>query len=143
MASKMPLSGEGVMMPVWSQRFPRSLEAAGEARGFLRDMLSNRIPPVALEDALLLTSELAMNGVRHVPAAEGDRLEVSVDHGDDSLKVSVRGPGKDFATSKNLYRRGEVGGWGLHLVGVLSSRWGVTPDSHGTAVWFEMDLGGV
>jgi anti-sigma regulatory factor (Ser/Thr protein kinase) len=126
-------------MPAWSRRFPRSLEAAGEARGFLRDVLSSRIPPVVLYDAVLLTSELAVNGVRHVPAAEGDWLEVSVDHGDDALTVSVRSPGTDFARSEDLSRRGEVGGWGLHLVGELSSQWGVTPDSDGTAVWFQMD----
>ena len=126
-------------MPVWSRRFPRTLEAAGEARGFLRDVLGSRLPPVVLDDVVLLTSELTMNGVRHVPADEGDWLEVSVDQGDDALMVSVRSPGKDFATSEDLSRRGEVGGWGLHLVGQLSSRWGVTPDSEGTAVWFQMD----
>jgi anti-sigma regulatory factor (Ser/Thr protein kinase) len=127
-----------MVMPVWSRRFSRSLEAAGEARGFLRDVLSSRIPPVVLDDAILMTSELAINGVRHVPAAEGDWLEVSVDHGDDALTVSVRSPGKDFAISEDLSRRGEIGGWGLHFVGELSSRWGVTPDPDGTTVWFEM-----
>ena len=80
-----------------------------------------------------------MNGVKRVPAAEGDWLEVFVDQGDDVLKVSVRGPGKDFAREKDLSRRGEVGAWGLHFVGELSSRWGVAPDPEGTAVWFEMD----
>jgi hypothetical protein len=80
-----------------------------------------------------------MNAVKHVPAAEGDWLEVLVDEGDDVVKVSVRGPGKDFARDEDLSRPGEVGAWGLHLVGELSSRWGVTPDPEGTAVWFEMD----
>lgn len=126
-------------MPVWSRRFPRTLEAAGGARGFLRDVLSSRIPPVVLDDVILLTSELAMNGVRHVPAAEGDWLDVSVDQGDEVLKVAVRSPGKDFASSQDLSRSGEVGGWGLHFVSELSSRWGVSPDTDGTAVWFEMD----
>jgi serine/threonine-protein kinase RsbW len=129
-------------MPVWSRRFPRSLEAAGEARGFLRDLLSSRIPPVVLDDAILMTSELAMNGVRHVPALEGDWLEVSVDQGDEMLTITVRSPGKAFAGGEDLSRRGEVGGWGLHLVGELSSRWGITPAPDGTAVWFEMDWPG-
>jgi anti-sigma regulatory factor (Ser/Thr protein kinase) len=128
-------------MPVWSRRFPRTLEAAGEARGFIRDVLSSRIPPVVLDDAVLLTSELAMNGVRHVPAAEGDWLEVVVDQGDDLLKITVRTPGKDFAREEDPSSAGEVGGWGLQLVGALSSRWGVAPDPEGTAVWFEIDPG--
>ena len=126
-------------MSAWSRRFPRTQETAGGARAFLRDVLSTRIPPVVLDDAILLTSELAVNGVRHVPAAEGDWLEVSVDHGDEVLKIAVRSPGRDFARSQDLSRRGEAGGWGLHFVEELSSRWGVTPDTDGTAVWFEMD----
>ena len=127
-------------MSVWLRRFPRTLEAAGGARGFLRDLLSSRIPPVVLDDVILLTSELAMNSVRHVPAAEGDWVEVSVDQGDEVLRVAVRSPGKDFARIEDPSRRGEVGGWGLHLVGALSSRWGVSPDIDGTTVWFEVDL---
>jgi anti-sigma regulatory factor (Ser/Thr protein kinase) len=126
-------------MAVSSRRFPRTLEAAGQARAFLREVLSSRIPPVVLDDAILLASELTMNGVRHVSAAEGDWLEVSVDQGDEVLTVAVRSPGKDFTSSRDLSRRGEVGGWGLHFVGELSSRWGISPDPDGTAVWFEMD----
>jgi anti-sigma regulatory factor (Ser/Thr protein kinase) len=129
-------------MPVWSRRFRRTLEAAGEARGFLRDVLRSRIPPGVLEDAVLLTSELAMNGVRHVPAAEGDWLEVSVDQGADMLRISVLSPGKEFAREEDPSSPGEVGGWGLHMVGALSSRWGVAPDREGTAVWFEIDREG-
>jgi serine/threonine-protein kinase RsbW len=126
-------------MAVWSRGFPRTLEAAGEARGFVRDVLSSRIPPQVLDDVILMTSELAINGVRHVPPAEGDWLEVLVDHGDDVLKVSVRDPGTEFADNEEIRSSGEVGGWGLHLVSSLSSRWGVAPDRDGTAVWFEVD----
>jgi anti-sigma regulatory factor (Ser/Thr protein kinase) len=126
-------------MPVWSRRFPRTLEAAGGARGFLRDVLRSRVPPRVLDDVILLTSELAINGVRHVPAAQGDWLEVLVDQGDNVLKVSVRSPGTDFARDEDISRPGEAGGWGLHLVQALSSRWGVASDTDGTAVWFEID----
>jgi anti-sigma regulatory factor (Ser/Thr protein kinase) len=126
-------------MPVWSRGFPRTLEAAGKVRGFLREVLSSRIPPKILDDVVLMTSELAMNSVRHVPAGEGDWLEVSVDYGDDVLKVSVRDPGTDFAKNEDIPGAGEIGGWGLRLVSNLSSRWGVDPDSEGTSVWFEVD----
>ena len=124
-------------MPVWSRGFPRTLEAAGKARSFLREVLGSRIPHQVLDDVILMTSELAINAVRHVPSAEGDWLEVLVDHGDDVLRISVRDPGKDFANER-VSSAGEIGGWGLHLVGELSSRWGVAPDSDGTAVWFEV-----
>jgi anti-sigma regulatory factor (Ser/Thr protein kinase) len=136
----LPHSSRGDVMPVWSRGFPRTFEAAREARSFLRGVLSSRIPPQVLDDVTLMTSELAMNGVRHVSAAEGDWLEVSVEYGDDVLKVSVRDPGTDFAREDEVIPRGgQTGGWGLPIVNGLSSRWGVAPDAGGTTVWFEVD----
>jgi anti-sigma regulatory factor (Ser/Thr protein kinase) len=125
-------------VPIWSRGFSRNLEAAGEARGFVRQVLSSRIPPQALADVLLMTSELAINGARHVPQERGDRLEVRIDHGDEVLRISVRDPGTDFDPA-DIARVDEIGGWGLRLVGALSSRWGVEPSSGGTDVWFEVD----
>ncbi len=125
-------------MPIWSRGFPRNLEAAGEARGFVRQVLSTRIPPQVLADVLLMTSELAINGARHVPEDQGDWLEVLVDLGEDLLRVSVRDPGTDFDPG-DIARVQEIGGWGLRLVSGLSSRWGVEPGSDGTDVWFEVD----
>ena len=125
-------------MPIWSRGFSRNLEAAGEARGFVRQVLSSRIPPEVLADVLLMTSELAINGARHVPEDRGDRLEVLIDQGDEVLRVSVRDPGTDFDPA-DIARVHEIGGWGLRLVGALSSRWGVEPSSGGTDVWFEVD----
>jgi anti-sigma regulatory factor (Ser/Thr protein kinase) len=125
-------------MPIWSRGFPRNPQAAGEARGFIKQVLSSRIPPQVLDDVLLMTSELAINSARHVPSDQGDWLEVLVDHGDEVLRISVRDPGTDFHTD-DIARAQEVGGWGLQLVGGLSSRWGVAPSSEGTAVWFEVD----
>ena len=128
-------------MPVWSRGFPRTFEAAREARSFLRGVLSSRIPAQVLDDVTLMTSELATNGVRHVSAAEGDWLEVWVEYGDGVLKVSVRDPGTDFGREEDevIPRRGQTGGWGLPIVNGLSSRWGVAPDAGGTTVWFEVD----
>ena len=125
-------------MPIWSRGFPRTMGAAGEARGFIRQVLSSRIPPQVLDDVVLMTSELAINGARHVPDDKGDWLEVLVDHGDEVLRVSVRDPGTDFDTN-DIARAQEAGGWGLRLVSGLSSRWGVAPSSDGTDVWFELD----
>jgi anti-sigma regulatory factor (Ser/Thr protein kinase) len=126
-------------MPVWSRGFPRTLEAAGKARGFLREVLSSRIPQQVLDDVVLMTSELTINAVKHVPASEGDWLDVLVDYGDEVLRVSVRDPGTDFTNDEAVSSAAEIGGWGLRLVGGLSSRWGVSPDADGTSVWFEVD----
>ena len=125
-------------MPIWSRRFPRNLEAAGGARGFVTQVLSTRIPPQVMADVVLMTSELTINGARHVPMDRGDWLEVLVDLEDEVLKVSVRDPGTDFDPI-DIARVQEIGGWGLRLVSGLSSRWGVEPGSDGTDVWFEVD----
>jgi anti-sigma regulatory factor (Ser/Thr protein kinase) len=128
----------GAPVPIWSRGFPRTLEAAGEARNFVRQVLRSRIPSQVLDDVLLMTSELAINSARHVPSEQGDWLEVWVDHNDEVLRVSVRDPGTDF-DGTDIDRAHEIGGWGLRLVSGLSSRWGVAPSSGGTDVWFELD----
>ena len=133
-----PGDEEGTQVPIWSRGFSRNLEAAGEARGFVRQVLSRRIHPQVLADVLLMTSELAINGARHVPKDRGDRLEVLIDHDDEVLRISVRDPGTDFDPA-DITRVHEIGGWGLRLVSALSSRWGVEPRSDGTDVWFEVD----
>jgi serine/threonine-protein kinase RsbW len=125
-------------VPFWSRGFSRNLEAAGEARGFVRQVLGGRVHPQVLADVLLMTSELAINGARHVPEDRGDRLEVMIDQGNEVLRISVRDPGTDFDPA-DIARVHEIGGWGLRLVNSLSSRWGVEPSSDGTDVWFEVD----
>jgi len=96
-------------MPIWSRGFSRTLDAAGGGRGFLRETLRTRIPPKVLDDVILMTSELTMNGVKHVPAAKGDRLEVLVEYGDGVLKISVRHPGTDFGSKEDIPKPGKSG----------------------------------
>jgi anti-sigma regulatory factor (Ser/Thr protein kinase) len=92
-----------------------------------------------LDDAMLLTSELVTNAVRHAGHTSDDPIELTVFVDSEVLRVSVRDQGPGFDPSEVPVRSDE-GGWGLNLVRRLSSRWGVTHVDDGTDVWFEIHL---
>ncbi len=109
-----------------------------EARRFVRDSLGP-IPRRILDDAVLLTSELVTNAVRHAGRAPEDPIELTVSLDSRVVRISVRdrGPGFD---PEAVRRRSDEGGWGLDLLRRLSSRWSVDRSDAGTDVWFEIDL---
>lgn len=121
-----------------------ALESASgrAARAFVQDALhdwgwNDEQPGHDLEDILLLTSELTINGARHGRSAmdltvrywPGSCVRVEV-HDDGDGTPQCRQPG-DF----------EESGRGLALVDLLSERWGVTACAPGKTVWFEHKLG--
>ncbi|MCO6009197.1 ATP-binding protein [Actinoallomurus purpureus] len=86
------------------------------------------------DTAELLVSELVTNAVRHgdgqihlTMCAQDDRLRFEVDDEAPGSVPKIRPAGDN-----------DEGGRGLHLVGLLSSRWGVTPTATGKIVWFEL-----
>ncbi len=125
-------------MPVRSRVVPSRPAAFVEARRFVRETAAANAPRQVLDDALLLTSELVTNAVRHTYSSD-DPIELSVTVDPTILRVSVldRGPGFD---PRKLPGRSEDGGWGLELVERLSSRWGVDRRADAFEVWFEIDL---
>jgi anti-sigma regulatory factor (Ser/Thr protein kinase) len=112
--------------------------AFAEARRFVRDSVGP-VPRRIIEDAVLLTSELVTNAVRHAGLDEQDEIEVTVSIDARALRVTVRDPGPGF-DPEAVVRRSDEGGWGLDLLRRLSSRWGVDRGEIGTDVWFEIHL---
>jgi anti-sigma regulatory factor (Ser/Thr protein kinase) len=110
-----------------------------EARRFVRESVGP-VPRRIIDDAVLLTSELVTNAVRHAGLDEQDEIEVKVSVDTRVLRVTVRDPGPGFDPEAVVRRRSDDGGWGLDLLRRLSSRWGVDRGSAGTDVWFEIDL---
>ena len=87
--------------------------------------------------AVLLTSELVTNAIRHGVAPvrlraglERARLRVEVDDEADGTVAP-----RDAAPT-------DLDGRGLHLVECLSDRWGCRSDTTGKRVWFELRAAG-
>jgi serine/threonine-protein kinase RsbW len=108
------------------------------ARHRLRDLLLG-LPDAILADALLLTTEVLTNSLRHSDVTSKDRIHVALDVSPSALRVAITDPGigEWFVPRRpNLHA---TGGRGLLLVAEMADRWGVDRDQ-ATTVWFELSL---
>ena len=83
----------------------------------------------------LLTSELVTNAVRHAGVPEEGRIVLAARLAPEFVRVEVRDPGPGF----DPHVRHDAAGYGLRMVDMLASRWGVDRDEHGCRAWFEVD----
>ena len=119
-----------------SVRLATGPAAAGEARRRVRAAIRSSQLPVDHDAALLLTSELVTNAVRHeagqavmlVITCSGSRLRVDVHDTSRSLPA-VAGVSADAETGR-----------GLLLVETLSDEWGFYRTLAGKAVYFTLVL---
>ena len=87
----------------------------------------------------LLASELVTNSVRHGDLESGATIVLRIDLTAKTLRLEVENAGTAGAvTSRSVGRREGYGGYGLELVELLSTRWGVSRD-HNTSAWLEME----
>lgn len=116
----------------WLHRDPYS---AAEAREHVRRLARERDLDVRkLQSALLVTTELVTNALRH---GEGDiELILRLDH--EVLNVEVVDEGEGAGRGVRRRDEDEVGGWGLQIVDRLADRWGVFEGT--THVWAELSL---
>ena len=118
-----------------SSGFEVSLEsvpaAGGEARRPLAG-LADRLPAAAFGNLLTVVSELVNNCVVH---GSGGAIELSIEH---TLSGHIRGTVSDGGMGPVEISSPGIGegGYGLRLVDVLASRWGVNAPS--SDVWFEI-----
>ncbi len=134
-----------------SQRTPADLsleatlsvgpDAPGTARAAMAGWLTGHVPVEVLDDALLLTSELVANSLGHADLPADASLRVAVRLTGGALRIEVRDPGRAAEIVSREPDRFHGGGFGLHLVDQVATRWGVTR-AGGTEVWFEMDAMG-
>src|SRR6185437_14304097 len=75
----------------------------------------------AYPDIELLTSELVTNAIRHSEGA----VELSIEHPSaDCVRIEVRDLSERLPVMRPLETARE-GGWGLHIVGHIATRWGL------------------
>jgi anti-sigma regulatory factor (Ser/Thr protein kinase) len=113
-------------------QLPKSPESAAAARRMI-DEVGAHLDPEARATAHLLVTELVANAVRHVTDDGDVGIEIRCDDGG-KLYVAIVDPGTGFEYRPRAHDAPKGGGWGLHLVDVLSDRWGI----QGGRVWFEL-----
>ena len=121
--------------------FPAGLAAPATARAALTRWLSGHVPLEVLDDARLLASELVTNSLGHADLAAGAPLRLAVQLSGGALRVELRDPGSTGAIAPAEPDRAHRGGYGLQLVDMIATRWGVNR-AGGTHVWFEVDAAG-
>jgi anti-anti-sigma factor len=106
------------------------------ARAAFADRFSD-IPPDSLSDGKVLVTELVTNAIRHGAHPEG-WVRLVVRDLDRMVRIEVTDSGDlDGHPAMQNPRPGQVGGWGLHVVDRLATRWGVTTET-GRTVWCEL-----
>jgi serine phosphatase RsbU (regulator of sigma subunit)/anti-sigma regulatory factor (Ser/Thr protein kinase) len=116
--------------------------AASRARSFIRDSLRSwkvTAPDPAVEDAVLLASELVANAVQHA----GTGVEVGCRLVADMLEVTVtdRHPARSLPDPRGVNEdHFSERGRGLTLPAALASSWGVTYTGTAKTVWFRLRL---
>jgi anti-sigma regulatory factor (Ser/Thr protein kinase) len=106
-----------------------------EVRRFVRDTLvAAGVSPAAVEDAVLLTSEVLGNAVVHAATAAELRLAI---HGQ-RVRVEVSDGSADFPEVR-VFDFVSASGRGLRILAAIAADWGVEPlPGKGKRVWFEL-----
>ncbi len=113
------------------RRFRPRPESVAAARDAARRALADQ-PAELVEAAVLMTSELAANCVRH---AQTD-FELTI-AAEDDVRIEVRDASTDDPRLLSPTLR-QPSGRGLRIVDSMSHRWGITRDSTGKTVWFTL-----
>ena len=111
-----------------------SFGAPAIARQFVVEKLRAWGVEEAYPDVELLTSELVTNAIRH---ADGN-VEISMDHvGADCVRIEVRDLSERLPVLRPLDTARD-GGWGLHIVGRIATRWGLEQRPGEKTIWCEI-----
>jgi anti-sigma regulatory factor (Ser/Thr protein kinase) len=121
---------------------PVSAAAPGLARRSLDAVDELERYPDLRFAAQLLVSELVANSVRHASLARDEALTLSVECGEETLRIEVTDGGAGFNALSVLaeHARSDQRYRGIYFVNALADRWGFRRGDGGCHVWFEIDL---
>lgn len=125
-------------MPHVQLELPARVTSPGAARRAIGALLIEAgVTGEAMDDALLLVSELVTNAVHHARSAV--EVMATLERCELRLRVSDHDPSIPLTAQPSP---GQVGGWGLHLVECMCSEWGwdVHAAADGKTVWANLPL---
>ncbi|WP_055529404.1 ATP-binding protein [Streptomyces graminilatus] len=96
-----------------------------------------------LDEAVLATSELFANAVRHAGTAPADSIALVLEHTEGELRVTLSDPSPLLPRPRTPDTAAESGR-GLAIVAALADDWGTAPADPGTPgkkVWFSLATG--
>jgi anti-sigma regulatory factor (Ser/Thr protein kinase) len=111
--------------------------APAEARRRVRDAIRSWQVPVDLDAALLLTSELVTNAVRHEAGQRAQAVVLAIACSRGRLRVDVHDTSRSLPAVAEVPADAETGR-GLLLVETLSDEWGFYRTPAGKAVYFTL-----
>ncbi len=124
------------MHPIVRATYPADRTVVAQARRFVRDTLIGWGADDAVDDAVLLTSELATNAIVHagtpfevICRAEESSVQIEVVDGDPSRTLPA--PGRGSGPHR-------ISGRGLIMPVMLAAAWGVSYAAGSKTVWFRL-----
>ena len=115
---------------------PSGPAAPAQARGQVRAAILSWDVPVDPGTAVLLTSEVVTNAIRHAP---GDTVLLAISCRRGQLRVDVHDTSRSLPVPVNAPADAEAGR-GLLLVNSLSDEWGTYRTPSGKSVYFALDF---
>lgn len=116
---------------------PADRKAPSAARALLGLCVGPLLDARVLSDAQLLISELVTNSLVHGGVGDHEGIVVRIRLDSETLQLEVRNPGVTGTIASNAGDPERGRGFGLDLVGLLSTDWGVRRDGS-TAVWAQV-----
>jgi anti-sigma regulatory factor (Ser/Thr protein kinase) len=118
-----------------NREFVASPVAPSNVRTWVRDVLRGWVLTAStVDDAVLMTSELATNAVEHAHSA----FDVTVTRQADAIRVAVADDSQQLPSLRDRAADAQ-GGRGMAIVDALSSEWGAESiPGDGKVVWFAM-----
>jgi anti-sigma regulatory factor (Ser/Thr protein kinase) len=125
---------------VFAFAVPASPQAPARVRSELRERLHETLDPGTASDLQLLLSEVVTNAVRYGGMGRQASIGVQIQIDDDIVSAQITDSGRGFVPDQPPRPRVErsAGGFGLYLLDLLSTRWGVERNETGFRVWFRL-----
>ncbi|WP_239094603.1 ATP-binding protein [Planotetraspora silvatica] len=115
---------------------PYALSSVAAARQRLSaEMLAGGMLIGAVDDVVLVLSELLSNSLRHAHPLPSGQLRVAWTCSDDQVEVSVSDGGATTEPRAGRPTLSSLGGRGLGIVEYIADRWGVRHEGDSTTVW--------